>query len=98
VLQVLVPRAGPAAIAGIPIADTLLEQLRANASIEPVLVDGDGVPVAVGKRFRVLSPKIARAVPLRDGICRCGCDLPHGRRSITSAPNPGVVPTILRTW
>ena len=29
---------------GIPIADSLLEQLRANATIEPVLVDDDGIP------------------------------------------------------
>jgi hypothetical protein len=44
VLQVLVPPNGPAEIAGIPIADSLLEQLRANASIEPVLVDDDRAP------------------------------------------------------
>ena len=72
VVQVHAPRHGPAEIAGIPIADSLLEQLRANASIEPVLVDDDGVPVAVGKRFTVLSPKIVRAVLLRDGSCRYG--------------------------
>ena len=46
VVQVHVPPHGPAEIAGIPIADSLLEQLRANATIEPVLVDDDGVPVA----------------------------------------------------
>ena len=50
VVQVHVPEHGPAEIAGIPIADSLLEQLRANASIEPVLVDDDGVPVFIGKR------------------------------------------------
>ena len=72
VVQVHAPRHGPAEIAGIPIADSLLEQLRANASIEPVLVDDDGVPVAVGKRFTVFSPKIVRAVLLRDGSCRYG--------------------------
>ena len=44
----------------------LLEQLRANATIEPVLVDDDGTPIAIGKRFRALSPKIVRAVLLRD--------------------------------
>ena len=38
------PEHGPAEIAGIPIADSLLEQLRANATIEPVLVDDDGTP------------------------------------------------------
>jgi hypothetical protein len=73
VLQVLVPQDGPAEIAGIPIADSLLEQMRANASIEPVLVDADGAPLVVGKRSPAISPKIARAVLLRDGSCRCGC-------------------------
>jgi hypothetical protein len=78
-LQVHVRPHGPAEIAGIPIADSLLEQLRANASIEPVLVDDDGVPVAVGKRFTVLSPKIVRAVLLRDGSCRYGnCEIRSG--------------------
>jgi hypothetical protein len=73
VLQGLIPLQGPAEIAGIPIADTVLEQLRANATIEPVLVDDDGVPIAIGKRFRAVSPKIARAVVLRDHHCRvCG--------------------------
>ena len=78
---------GPAEIAGIPIADSLLEQLRANASIDPVLVDDDGVPVAMGKRFSALSPKIVRAVLLRDGPCRYGnaCDVTWGSRSITCA-------------
>jgi len=70
VLQVSAPLHGPAEIAGIPIADSLLEQLRANATIEPVLVDDDGVPLAIGKRFSVLSPKVVRAVLLRDGGCR----------------------------
>jgi Domain of unknown function (DUF222) len=72
VLQVHAPRSGPATIAGVPIADSLLEQLRANATIEPVLVDDDGAPVAVGTRFTVVSPKLARAVLLRDGQCRYG--------------------------
>ena len=78
ILQVLVPQDGPAEIAGIPIADSLLEQLRANATIEPVVVDDAGVPIAIGRRFGALSPKIVRAVLLRDGKCRCGCDLRHG--------------------
>ena len=79
VMQLHVPAHGPAEIAGIPIADSLLEQLRANASIEPVLVDDDRVPVAVGKRFTVSSPKIVRAVLLRDGSCRYGnCEIRSG--------------------
>ena len=47
-----------------------LEQLRANATIEPVLVDDDGTPIVIGKRFPALSPKIVRAVLLRDERCR----------------------------
>jgi hypothetical protein len=54
VLQVAVPLEGPAEIAGVPIADSLLEQLRANASIEPVLVDDSGAPIAVGCRAPAL--------------------------------------------
>ena len=79
-LQVPVPLEGPATIAGIPLPDARVEQLRANATIEPVLVDDDGVPIAFGRRFCGLSPKIARAVLLRDGQCRCGanCGLRHG--------------------
>jgi hypothetical protein len=73
-LQVLVPWEGPAEIAGIPIADSLLEQLRANATVEPMLVDDHGASVAIGRRTPALSPKIARAVVLRDGHCRVpGC-------------------------
>jgi predicted DNA-binding protein (UPF0251 family) len=76
---VAVPQDGPAEIAGIPLPDAIVEQLRANATIEPVLVDDHGVPITVGKRFNGLSPKIARAVLLRDGHCRIpGCEIRHG--------------------
>ncbi len=78
-LVVDVPPAGPAEIAGIPLPDAIVEQLRAMASIEPVLADADGAPVAVGKRTSALSPKVVRAILLRDGHCRCGnCDLRYG--------------------
>jgi hypothetical protein len=77
VVQVTVPPHGPAEIAGVPIPDALLEQLRANATIEPLLVDDLGAPIALGRRSSALSPKIRRAVLLRDGRCRVpGC----GRR------------------
>ena len=73
VVQTLVPVSGPAEIAGVPIADARLEQLRANATIELVLVDDDGTPIAIGRRFPALSPKIVRAVLLRDHGCQvCG--------------------------
>ena len=79
-LQIPVPLEGPATICGIPLPDARIEQLRANATIEPVLVDDDGIPIAFGRRFCVLSPKVLRAVLLRDGKCRCGtnCGLRHG--------------------
>jgi hypothetical protein len=74
-----IPPEGPATIAGIPLPDALVEQLRAQAMIEPVAVDAHGVPRAVGKRSAVVSPKLARAVRLRDGHCRIpGCEHRHG--------------------
>ena len=74
-----VPPSGPAEIAGIPLPDAIVEQLRAGATIDPVLVDADGAPVAVGRRTSSLPPKLVRAVLLRDGHCRCGnCDLHYG--------------------
>jgi len=76
-VQVAVPLHGPAEIAGVPIADSLLEQLRANASITPVLVDGRGTVLAIGRAAPALSPKLRHAVLLRDTRCRVpGC----GRR------------------
>ena len=74
------PRTARRRSPGIPIADSLLEQLRANATIEPVLVDDDGTPIFIGKRIPAISPKIARAVLLRDGHCRCSdtCDVTWG--------------------
>jgi Domain of unknown function (DUF222) len=78
-LVVDVPPKGPAEIAGIALADAVVEQLRAGASIDPVLVDAEGAPVAVGKRTSALSPKLVRAILLRDGHCRCGnCELIYG--------------------
>jgi hypothetical protein len=78
VLVVEVPPHGPATVAGVPLPDAVVEQLRANASIEPVLVDEHGVPVALGRRTSAISAKKARSVLLRDGSCRCGCGLRHG--------------------
>jgi hypothetical protein len=61
------------------LADPIVGQLRAQAKIEPVLVDELRVPVARGRTFPALSPKITRAVLARDGHCRyCTCDRRHG--------------------
>jgi hypothetical protein len=74
IVQVAVPLEGPAHIGGVPIADSLLEQLRANATIEMVLVDADGSLMGIGRRTSAISPKLRRAVLLRDGQCRMpGC-------------------------
>ena len=76
-LVVQVPPHGPATLGGtgIPLPDDMVEKLRASATIEPVLVDHDGVPVANGRTRSALSPKITRAVLTRDGHCRWpGCD------------------------
>jgi hypothetical protein len=74
-----VPLHGPATIAGIPLPDAMVEQLRASASVEPLLVDDDGFPMAIGRCKSSLSPKIIRSVMLRDQHCRCGnCDLRYG--------------------
>ena len=45
-----------------------------------MLVDDDGVPVFIGKRTPATSPKVVRAVLLRDGHCRCTdtCDVTWG--------------------
>ena len=78
-LVVQVPLSGPAEVAGVALPDAMVEQLRANASIEPVLVDEAGVPITIGARSSGLSPKLARAIWLRDQHCRCGnCDRRHG--------------------
>jgi len=56
----------------------MVEALRAHAQIEPVVVDDDA-PVSVGMRGHALSPKIVRAVLLRDGHCRWpGCSRRNG--------------------
>jgi len=74
-LVVHVPIEGPATVAGIPLPDAKVEQLRVNATIEPVLVDHNSAPVTVGRRFAALSPKLTRSIRLRDGHCRWpGCD------------------------
>jgi hypothetical protein len=74
-LVVEVPEHGPVTIVGIPLPDVMVEALRAQARIEPVLVDDHGIGVTRGIRRAVLSPKIARGVMLRDGHCRWpGCE------------------------
>ncbi|MFA5885609.1 MAG: hypothetical protein WDA60_17295 [Acidimicrobiia bacterium] len=70
-----VPTHGPATVAGIPLPDAMVERLRGDAKIEPVLTGDDGEPIAVGRTESVLSEKTKRVVRQRDGKCRWpGCD------------------------
>jgi len=74
-LIVQVPLHGPATVAGVPLPDAMVERLRAQAKVEPVLVDDDGEPIIVGRVESVLSEKTKRVVRQRDGKCRWpGCD------------------------
>ena len=74
-LVVEVPLTGPATVAGIPLPDAMVERLRAEARVEPVLVDDTGAPLVVGRCESVLSEKTKRVVKQRDGKCRWpGCD------------------------
>ena len=50
--SVQVPLEGPATIVGIPLPDAMVERLRAEAKIEPVLVDTDATPIATGRAPR----------------------------------------------
>ncbi|MBM3661253.1 MAG: DUF222 domain-containing protein, partial [Actinobacteria bacterium] len=75
-LVVQVPVSGPATVAGIALPDEMVEKLRASARIEPHLVDPDGDLLTIGRTESVVSPKMKRAVLLRDGKCRIdGCDV-----------------------
>jgi hypothetical protein len=74
-LIVQVPLEGPATVAGVPLPDAMVEALRAQARIEPVLIDRHGAPVTVGRAEPALSDKTRRVVRQRDGKCRWpGCD------------------------
>jgi hypothetical protein len=53
----------------------MVEALRAQATIEPVLTNHHSEPVAVGHAEPALSDKTRRVVRQRDGKCRWpGCD------------------------
>ncbi|MFA5884345.1 MAG: HNH endonuclease signature motif containing protein [Acidimicrobiia bacterium] len=74
-LIVQVPLHGPATVAGIPLPDAMVQRLRGQAKIEPVLVGDDGQPIVVGRTEPALSEKTKRVVRQRDGTCRWpGCD------------------------
>lgn len=70
-----VPIDGPATVKGVPLSAEQIEALRAQARVEPVVVDKRGAPVATGRARRAISDKTRRAVLLRDAKCRWpGCE------------------------
>jgi hypothetical protein len=77
-LVVHVPMQGPAELNGVPLPAGMVEQLRASAKIQPVLVDDDGIEVARGRAAASLPPRVRQSVLRRDGHCRFGCDRRHG--------------------
>ena len=93
--HVEVPRTGPATVAGVALPDTMVEHLHAQAIIEPVLVDDDGVPIAAWPaRSRHCHPRSAGrwcsttgTADTRAATAAAAC------RSTTSGPGPGAAPT-----
>jgi hypothetical protein len=55
---------------GQPIPRETLERLSCDAAITPVLVDGQGDPLSVGRTTRVISAPLRRALEIRDKGCR----------------------------
>ena len=73
-----VPLDGPATVAGIPLPDAMVERLRAQARIEPVITIR-GEQVLIGRTEPALSEKKKRVVRQRDGHCRYpGCHRRNG--------------------
>jgi hypothetical protein len=54
-------------------------RLACDAQVTRVIVDAASQPLDVGRRTKVVSPRLRRAVIVRDGGCRFpGCDRPPG--------------------
>ena len=74
-----VPLEGPAEVCGIPLPDSMVEQLRASAKLKARLVDEHGAETARGKAAPSLPPRVRESALRRDGHCRMGdCDRRHG--------------------
>ncbi len=65
-------------IDGRPIADATVRRMLCDGSVVGVVLDDAGRPVSVGTKVRVPSPRIQRAVDVRDGrVCTYpGCGRP----------------------
>ncbi|CCG04331.1 HNH endonuclease signature motif containing protein [Blastococcus saxobsidens] len=74
------PAPGPASATtafGSLLSAAKVRQLACDGSVVPVLVDGDGLPLDMGRTKRVYPPHLRRAVELRDDTCVfAGCGAP----------------------
>ncbi len=60
--------------------DQAVRRLGCDAMITRVVVDGEGVPLNLGRTTRTVSPAQRKALRVRDGGCRFPrCDVPHER-------------------
>jgi hypothetical protein len=60
-----------------PISVTDVRRLACDASISPIIVDQDGMPLAAGEARRSIPTALRRALDLRDKTCtHPGCDIP----------------------
>jgi hypothetical protein len=95
VLHVQVPQSGPAEIAGVPIADELLEQWRANGLVQPVIVDEHGVPIGFATRTTMLS-MLSPQDPAGDPVARRALPLRHVRGPLRTPDPPPATPVLGR--
>jgi hypothetical protein len=69
--------AGATFASGKRVAAATLRRLACDASVIPAVLDGQGLPLDLGRSRRLASPVQRRALMLRDGQCRFpGCDRP----------------------
>ncbi len=62
---------------GTPISAADIRRLACDATIIPVLLNSNGVPLDVGRAIRVFTKELRRAVKIRDRGCAFpGCDRP----------------------
>ncbi len=51
-----------------------LRRVACDCATRPVVIDGAGIPIDVGRRKRTVTPALRRALAVRDGCCRYpGC-------------------------
>lgn len=60
-----------------PVPASVARRMACDAAVIPVVLGGDGEPLDIGRRTRVVPAGMRRALQIRDGGCRfAGCDRP----------------------